>query len=97
MNTIGVVHSYERRPEFSTNAQKNFKAWHDRIDNVTFFEGDLAMATLEPSSYDAIYLDLMTPWDVLTNACKCKYTNKFEQEYRTAMQYTIIPKLITNR
>jgi len=62
----GCVHTYDIRPEFSENAKKNVLIWNE-IDNVSYFQGDLATANLQNDFYDGIVLDMLQPWVVLQN------------------------------
>ena len=70
----GEVVSYERRADFLTRARENVEAWG--VQNVTFQHGDLAEAPLEPERFDAVALDLMEPWKVLSAATRALKTGR---------------------
>jgi len=70
----GKVVSYEKRPAFKARAEENVRA--RGVTNVIFKEGDLAKASLEPQSFDALALDLMEPWEVLENALPALKTGR---------------------
>ena len=70
----GEVASFERRADFLERARANVEAWG--AQNVTFHLGDLAAAPLEPERFDAVALDLMEPWKVLSNATRTLKTGR---------------------
>lgn len=63
VGAAGQVISYEINPDFIRRAQANVHEFG--ADNVHFVQADLAEATLDEASVDAVALDLMEPWTVL--------------------------------
>lgn len=62
----GLVHSYERRPEFAAVARKNVQTWFGaEPDAWQLTIGDLA-ETLDDRGLDAVVLDMLAPWECLS-------------------------------
>ena len=62
----GLVHSFERRPEFAAVARKNVQTWFgSEPPTWKLTLGDLAEA-LDDRALDAVVLDMLAPWECLT-------------------------------
>jgi tRNA (adenine57-N1/adenine58-N1)-methyltransferase catalytic subunit len=65
----GVLHSFERREEFSAVARGNVEAFLGASpDNWTITLGDLTTAlpaVVEPATVDRVILDMLAPWECL--------------------------------
>ena len=62
----GRVFTYELRPEFQKNAEKNLKR-SNLLDYVELKSGDVTMG-IEERDIDAVILDLAVPWFVVPHA-----------------------------
>jgi len=62
----GKVFTYELRPEFQKNAEKNLKR-SNLLDYVELKSGDVTMG-IEERDVDAVILDLAVPWLVVPRA-----------------------------
>lgn len=61
----GLVHSYERRPEFAAVARGNVRTWFgDEPASWALSIGDLA-EVLDDRDLDAVVLDMLAPWECL--------------------------------
>jgi tRNA (adenine57-N1/adenine58-N1)-methyltransferase len=63
----GRVYSYERRPEFSTNARENVRRY-GLEEYCQFFVRDPEHGGFEQSDIDTIILDVPEPWSLLPAA-----------------------------
>jgi len=63
----GRVYSYERRPEFSENAQENVKRYG--LDGFCeFFVRDPESEGFDQTDVDAVFLDVPEPWTLVRSA-----------------------------
>lgn len=61
----GVVHSYERRPEFAEVAERNVTAFfEERPATWRLHHGDLA-EVITDDEVDRVVLDMLAPWDCI--------------------------------
>jgi tRNA (adenine57-N1/adenine58-N1)-methyltransferase len=63
----GKVYSYERRPEFSANAQANVRRY-GLEQYCEFFVRDPEQEGFEQSEVDAVFLDVPEPWSLVKPA-----------------------------
>ncbi|MFN3369348.1 MAG: tRNA (adenine-N1)-methyltransferase [Thermus sp.] len=77
---MGLVESYERRPQHLAQAEANVRAFW-QVENVRFHLGSLEEATLERESFHGVALDLMEPWKVLAKATEALMPNRFLVAY----------------
>jgi tRNA (adenine57-N1/adenine58-N1)-methyltransferase len=63
----GVVYSYERRDEFTRNAEKNV-ARAGCLQNVQFRVSDVAEHGFSDREVDAVFIDVPEPWAIVPHA-----------------------------